>query len=143
MNRKYLFIIIACVLAVAVIYCLNIPGEIHRINTNVPAGFLYQNSSEDIPASNLIQQRFPETKNISTYLSIKEIYSGSKWLREDYVCLDTGEVAQLIEYYYYASATKEGADLYRYALVCGNDYFIVDYNDPLGQRFYGPFNISQ
>jgi hypothetical protein len=105
------------------------PGSpVHYINPNIPSGFLYQNGSEQIPEQYLIVHNEP----LQTDLIYEE--NGT------FYCNASGAEAQKIEYFQYsADSGVIGGWAYRYAVVCGDTYWIVDSNDGFGEKIYGPF----
>lgn len=99
-------------------------------NIEIPSGFVYADG--EIPDSFLVD---PEYGGI-----VKGDATGTG--QEDYECAESGESATRIPFSYQAAESGEGGWSYRYAVVCGTKYLVVDGHDSFGERTYGPFEIG-
>jgi len=57
-----------------------------------------------------------------------------------FYCKNSGEEAERIDYFSHSAGRNVIGGWYgRYAIVCGNNYWISDEHDAFGQMIYGPF----
>ena len=64
-------------------------------------------------------------------------------LNRTFTCADTGEAAQLT--YFFASNPPNGTTggwMQRFAASCGEQYLVVQYDDPTPERIFGPFTMK-
>ena len=63
----------------------------------------------------------------------------SKWK-----CKKTGNSPIIINYYYQDCTDWQldgGCGHERKAIICGDSYFVEEFNESLGPKYYGPFNL--
>ena len=113
-------------------------GPIDRVNPDIPSNFLYQLKSDKIPEEYLLVHN----QKLNTELIYQE--------NNKFYCKPSGEEAEKIEYFYHSSGrgyinkgkieeVVAGDWYYRYAYICGNNYWILDASDTFGTKTYGPF----
>jgi len=108
-------------------------GAVSYHNENIPSGFLYE--SGEIPDSYL------SDKN---YIFYDIFYRGDCSFNDNFSCVSSGTPAELIKYF----TSDPGYNImggwsFRYAVVCGNQYLIVDGSDAIGEKIYGPFDLNE
>ena len=117
------------------------------IGISVISFLLVQNSGgvhtiEDFPAQ-YISGPLPEDKLLTWNepLNTDEIYQEK---RNIFICRETGKEAERVEFYSHSAGSGViGGWSYRYALVCGNYYWILDAADYFGTKIYGPFKFGE
>ena len=133
-GKKIIFIIAAATLLPAVLIIFlwlgntGFNGPVHYINPNIPSGFLYQTRSDIIPENYLLVQNEPLHNGL--------IYEENG----KFYCNSTGAEAEKIEYFRNSpGGGVVGGWSYRYAVICGDTYWIVDGADSFGEKIYGSF----
>lgn len=130
-NKKITFFIGISVLILAIILI----GIYFSQKNVVENKFLYRNGQ--IPQDKLIS--IDNYGNVDTS-QIKGGPCTGCQLSPSYICKDTNNIAEKIEFYSHSAGTKvKGGWSYRYALVCGDNYWILDAADSFGIKVYGPF----
>ena len=134
--KKRLLMVILAVMLVVVGFC-GCTEDSEYVNHNIPSNFLYQNKSDMIPEEYSINrtQTHVNGELIWDYGQICGKHDSSYHNNMCYYCNDTGEKAERIEYFRKSS----GFWHYRFVLVCGDNYWIVDANAADGPSMYGPF----
>jgi len=96
---------------------------------------------EDFPA-HYISGPLPEDKLLAWNepLNTDKIYQEKGNI---FICRETGKEAEKVEFYSHSAGSGFGGWRYRYALVCGNYYWILDAADPFGTKIYGPFKFGE
>ena len=146
MEKKKKIIISAIIVIVVILligdylfWGLIFGGPSLKFNSNVPSGFLYHPTSQD-ELSHLYQ--INEGKIPDEYL-ITDLPLDTDLIYQEgdtFVCKSSSVEAEKIEYFSYSPGRGViGGWYYRYAVVCGDYYWIVDGNDAWGQYIYGPF----
>jgi hypothetical protein len=136
MKKQILVVgIILVLLACGLTGCMEEDSD--YINTNIPSNFLYQNKNETIPNEYKINgtQKHDNGELIWDYGEIYAKHDSSYHNNLCYYCNDTDIKAERIEYFRKSS----GYWYYRFAIVCGDSYWIVDANAADGSSMYGPF----
>ena len=119
-------------------------GGGHYTNLNIPSELLYQSEQESLPMNKFIEP----VMTGGMYLS-GQMYDTDLLYQEDgvFYCKQSLDKARIIEYFHYSPPQAplfmiSGGWGYRYALVCGDNYWIVDGRDSLGERLFGPFQAA-
>ncbi len=97
---------------------------------------------EDFPAQ-YISGPLPEDRLLAWNepLNTDKIYQKKG---EVFICRETGKEAEKVEFYRHSPGPGViGGWSYRYALVCGNYYWILDAADHFGTKIYGPFKFGE
>lgn len=136
MKRIILYVLLTTLLILG--FCLSfltIKASLPKleINENVPLGFLYTSSQENIPEQFYLGYSF-ETINTGSLLF--DMTTGELYCKE-------GKLDQITYYSHSSGRYVAGGGKYRYALICGESYWIVDDNDAIGVRIYGPFLVPE
>jgi hypothetical protein len=127
---KNFSMIIAALLVVTIVGISAISFLLAEKQRYAPEDFPVEYRSGPLPEDKLLAWNEP--------LNTEHIYQqGSK-----FICRDTGKEAEKVEFYSHSSG-KIGGWRYRYALVCGNNYWIVDAADSFGKMVYGPFEFGE
>lgn len=129
MKKRYFWMIGIVVFLVLLWISWSIfTGPVNRVNKNIPPSLLFQNRSIQITSGYLIGENSPINNNM--------IHQQ----KDSFYCKPSGEKAKKIEYYYHSEgAGVTGGWYYRYAVICGKNYWVVDGDDSFGQKVYGPF----
>ncbi|MCX6741163.1 MAG: hypothetical protein NTY61_02070, partial [Candidatus Parcubacteria bacterium] len=100
------------------------------------SGFLYQSEKESIPGNYLISS--------DGFLQDPELPIRYDLNTNKFYCRSTGQEAQQISYYSIGlgNTAMVGAWTQRFAVVCGDNYWIRDGHD-WGWKTYGPFQIQK
>jgi hypothetical protein len=111
-------------------------------NTVISNNFLYQRSSDIIPETYSITEpdnMYSENNSEPVALGEDLLYQAATY---KFYCRSNNEEAKKIEYY--STSAKPniiGAWSQRFALVCGDKYYIRD-GDDRGWKTYGPFYLK-
>ncbi|MFH1253012.1 MAG: hypothetical protein V1664_01625 [Candidatus Uhrbacteria bacterium] len=105
-------------------------GAVDYVNTNVPNGLLFVEKSE-IPENLLVKPDYQNIKQVGQMFSTQ------------FYCQNLEKDAEIIEYWKQTAGYGiVGGWANRYAVICGNEYLIVDDADYFGEKIYGPFNLD-
>lgn len=119
-----LILLVACALAVW-LGPLFVPR--YSSNPNIPAGLSYTSFNYTIPENYLI--------NSVKFSELDFVYTEN----DEYYCKPIREKAAIVDYYSYSEPGLGGKSLKRYAVVCGDNYIIVDLEYCCRHDVYGPF----
>lgn len=138
MQRTILFILVPILVLILVF-----AGTAHfffgpkdKVNKDIPLGFLYAPREEAVPEEYLQMG----TSGVGEIISLSPGVLIDTATSKNY-CLPEGSPAEKIEYFSHSPGwMTSGGWSYRYALVCGEKYYIIDGRDFRGDNIYGPFS---
>lgn len=141
-----MLILVSIVIIGGVLY--NRSRPIKKINQNIPAGFLYTSLNEKIPEENYLPGKVEFSGQVDSELILAEPtanrFDCKKTAGDDKIY-----PAAIVSYYEFAPGytygilRSSGGWSFRYAVVCENNYFIVDGADHFGIKMYGPFSAER
>ncbi len=134
-SWKWWLIPLIIVFGLIIVYVW-VTGPTERVNKNVPTGMLYL--SGEIPESYLLVGTL-DGGIVDNELILADPITGEfhcKKLEESNIIYG----GEKVEYYSYSPGWGVmGGWSFRYAMLCGENYFVIDGKDSMGMRMYGPF----
>ncbi|MBN1645610.1 hypothetical protein JW868_01070 [Candidatus Woesearchaeota archaeon] len=146
MNYKQVTFMLAVIALIPIICaCQNNMdggGAIHKVNYEVPEGFLY--APEEGQTIDYQYQQGAGAIPEEYLLGYDELNNEIIYFEDgNYYCKSNSEQAQIVQYFSHNQGKMVSGGWYsRYAQVCDNTYYIFDLGQSWGTKIYGPFQLD-